>query len=68
MKKSKKTNAKNSTLLKVNDNSFIRKNFKILSCEKGLEIIRYNKAYQKKLNVKIIDYKITFTKIEIEIL
>ena len=68
MKKSKKTNSKTSTLKKVNDNSIIRKIFKILSYEKGLEIIRYNKDYQKKLNLKIIDYKRTFSKIEIEII
>ena len=68
MKKSKKTNSKNSTLKKVNDNSIIRKIFKILSYEKGLEIIRYNKDFQKKLNLKIIDYKRTFSKIEIEII
>ena len=45
---------------------FLRKTFDIIKKTKCLNIIRYNKKLQKRLNISVNDYR-AFCKIEIEL-
>ena len=68
-KKEKSKNKRN--IEKIKSKFFFEKIFSYLSKGKSLNILKYNKKYQKILNIKINDYKYyneTFTPIEIEIM
>ena len=62
-------NFKNSTSLKKIRSKYIMAQiFDNLQQDKKLDIIRYNKNFKNKLNIKIDKYKKAFSKIEIEII
>ena len=58
----------NSNLTKIRSKYIIIKIFDNLEGNKLLNIINYNKKYQKLMNKKLIDYKREYSKIEIEII
>ena len=58
----------NHILLKIKSKYIIIKIFDNLKQNKLLDIIHYNKKYQKVMNIKLKDYKNEFSKIEIEII
>ena len=59
---------KNSNLTKIKSKYIIIKIFDNLKQNKLLNIVNYNKKYQKLMNIKLIDYKRKYSKIEIEII
>jgi len=59
---------KNETLVKIRSKYIIIKIFENLDENRLLNIIHYNKKYQKLMNKKIKDYKNAFSTIEIEII
>ena len=59
---------KSSNLEKINTKYIIIKIFDNLHQNRLLNIINYNKQYQKLMNKKLIDYKSEYLKIEIEII
>ena len=59
---------KNGTLKKVKSKYIIMKIFENLNQNRLLDIIHYNKNYQKLMNKKIFDYQKAFSKIVIEII
>ena len=58
---------RNNMLIKIHSKYIVIKIFENLTQNKLLNIINYNKSYQKLMNKKIIDYIREFSKIEIEI-
>ena len=58
----------NKVLNKITSKYIIKRIFDNLNQIKLLELIRYNKQYQKLMNKKFKDYKMEFSKIEIEII
>jgi len=61
----------NNTLRKLKSDYFIQKFFGYMPERKSLEIIRYNKVIQKKINISINNYKTFFetkTSIELDII
>jgi len=58
----------NNNLTKIRSKYIIIKIFDNLKQNKLLNIINYNKKYQKLMNKKLMDYKIEYSKIEIEII
>jgi len=66
MKKYNK-NEKITTLSGIRNNYILKKIFMNLKLNKLLEIIKYNKKYQFKLNKNLNDYK-DYMNIEIEII
>ena len=59
---------KNNMLVKIRSKYIVIKIFENLKENRLLKLIHYNKKYQKLMDKKIIDYKIIFSKIEIEII
>ena len=59
---------KNNMLVKIRSKYIVIKIFENLKENRLLKLIHYNKKYQKLMDKKIIDYKIVFSKIEIEII
>ena len=59
---------KNDLLIKIRSKYIVMLIFDNLKDIKLLELLRYNKKYQKLINKKLKDYKNTFSKIEIEII
>ena len=59
---------KNDLILKIRSKYIVMLIFDNLKDIKLLELLRYNKKYQKLINKKLKDYKNTFSKIEIEII
>ena len=58
----------NNALKKIRSKYIITKVFDNLNENKLLNIIHYNKIYQKMMKIKLKDYKNQFSKIEIEII
>ena len=58
----------NGNLIKIRSKYIIIKIFNNIKQSKLLNIINYNKSYQKLMNIKLKDYKNEFSKIEIEII
>ena len=58
----------NNALKKIRSKYIIMKIFDNLKENKLLNIIHYNKIYQKMMKIKLKDYKNQFSKIEIEII
>ena len=58
----------NNMLVKIRSKYIVIKIFENLKENRLLKLIHYNKKYQKLMDKKIIDYKIIFSKIEIEII
>ena len=58
----------NCNLNKIRSKYIIIKIFDILKQNKLLNIINYNKKYQKLMNMHLINYKREYSKIEIEII
>ena len=58
----------NNALKKIRSKYIIMKIFDNLNENKLLNIIHYNKIYQKMMKIKLKDYKNQFSKIEIEII
>ena len=58
----------NDNLTKIRSKYIIIKIFDNLEQNKLLNIIKYNKQYQKLMNIKLIDYIREYSKIEIEII
>ena len=58
----------NNSLKKIRSKYIIMKIFDNLKENKLLNIIHYNKIYQKMMKIKLKDYKNQFSKIEIEII
>ena len=58
----------NNMLQKIRSHPIIMKIFDNLKKIKLLDIFRYNKKYQKKMKIKLKDYKNEFSKIVIEII
>ena len=58
----------NDVLKKIRSKYIIMKIFDNLNESKLLNIIHYNKIYQKMMKIKLKDYKNEFSKIEIEII
>ena len=56
----------NNALKKIRSKYIIMKIFDNLNENKLLNIIHYNKIYQKMMKIKLKDYKNQFSKIEIE--
>ena len=64
-------NKLNINLENIKSDYFLRKIYDNMNKKKSLEIVKYNKKIQNRLNIKIRDYKEyseTFTSIEIEII
>ena len=59
---------KNDVLKKIKSKYIVMRIFENLKQIKLLDIIHYNKKYQKLMNIKLKDYKNKFAKIEIEII
>ena len=59
---------KNNILMKVRQKGILQIIFDNLSLNKYLNIIRYNKSIQKKVEININDYKNEYFKIEIELI
>ena len=59
---------KNNFLIKIRSKYILKKIFDNLKENKLLDIIHYNKKYQKLMNKKLKDYKNEFLKIELEII
>ncbi len=59
---------KNDILKKIRSKYIIMRIFENLKQIKLLDIIHYNKKYQKLMNIKLKDYKNEFLNIEIEII
>ena len=59
---------KNDKLKKITSKYIVIRIFDNLNQNKLLNIIHYNKKYQKVMNIKLKDYKNEFSKIEIEII
>ena len=57
-----------NNLMKIRSKYIIIKIFNNIKQSKLLNIINYNKSYQKLMNIKLKDYKNEFSKIEIEII
>ena len=58
----------NNVLIKVTSKYIVIKIFGILKQHRLLDLIHYNKKYQKLMNKNIVDYKKEFSKIEIGII
>jgi len=58
----------NNKLKKLKSDYFIQKVFNYMTEGKTLEIIKYNKSIQKRINININNYKDYYLKIEIEII
>ena len=68
--KEKESTKPNPIMTNLKSDYFLRKLYDIISKKKKLEIIRFNKKMQNRINLSIKDYKEyseTFTPIEIEI-
>ena len=52
-----KTKNSNNILKKIKSDYFIRKFFECISKRKSLEIIKYNKNIQKRININTNQYK-----------
>ena len=63
-----KTIEKNNILNKIRSKYIVMKIFEYLNQNRLLNIINYNKKYQKLMNKKLAFYKNLFFKIEIEII
>ena len=64
-------NKLNINLENIKSDYFLRKIYDNMNKKKSLEIVKYNKKIQNRLNIKIRDYKEyseTFTSIEMEII
>ena len=59
---------KNDNLKRIKSKYIVIRIFENLKQNKLLDIIHYNKKYQKLMNIKLKDYKNKFSKIEIEII
>jgi len=59
---------KNNVLKKIKSKYIVMRIFENLKQNKLLDIIHYNKKYQKLMNIKLKDYKNEFLKIEIEVI
>ena len=53
---------------KIKSDYFLQKLYDNMPKKKKLEIVKYNKKLQNRLNLSIKDYKETFSPIEIEII
>ena len=67
MSKTSKAINKRNLLLKVKSKYILRQIFDNIQYKKKLEIVRYNKNIKEKLDLKLNDYIIEYSKIEIEI-
>ena len=63
-----KYNKYNNPLAKIRSKYIVINIFEHLRSDKLLDLIRYNKKYQKLMNKKLIHYKKEFSKIEIELI
>ena len=68
MSETKNNHNNNGMLIKIRSKYIVMKIFDNLKDIKLLELLRYNKKYQKLMNKKLNDYKNVFSKIEIEII
>ena len=59
---------KNEYIKKIRSEYIIKKIFENLEQNRLINVIHYNKKYQKLMNIKLKDYKNKFSKIEIEII
>ena len=59
---------KNDVLKKIKSKYIVMRIFENLKQIKLLDIIHYNKKYQKLMNIKLKDYKYEFLNIEIEVI
>ena len=59
---------KNDVLKKIKSKYIVMRIFENLKQIKLLDIIHYNKKYQKLMNIKLKDYKNKFLNIEIEVI
>ena len=59
---------KNNILKKIKSKYIVMRIFENLKQIKLLDIIHYNKKYQKLMNIKLKDYKNEFLNIEIEVI
>ena len=66
-KRNNNTN-KNTNLKKIRSKYIIIRIFDNIKQSKLMQIINYNKKYQKLMDLKLKDYKNEFLKIEIEII
>ena len=69
--KDENKNIQNNNLKKIKSNYFLSKIYYNISKKKSLEIVKYNKKLQNRINLSIKDYKEyseTFTTIELEII
>ena len=67
MSKTSKAINKRNLLLKVKSKYILRQIFDNIQYKKKLEIVRYNKNIKEKLDLKLNDYIIEYSKIEIEL-
>ena len=68
MPKASKSINKRDTIFKIRSKYILRQIFENIHKKRKLDIVRFNKNIQKSLDVELNDYKIEYSKIEIEII